>query len=109
MKKKKNNLLFRFLSLALLAGMLVIVQVSLIREIKSLTKDINNQEQFLISKKNFNTSLLVEVQKLEDGSRIIPIAEQRLGLIKYSEPNMHIEINSEEIKQINQIVKNKYE
>ncbi len=109
MKKKKNNLLFRFLSLALIAGLLIIAQVSLVREIKSLTKDVNTQQQFLITKKNFNTSLLVEVQKLEDGSRIIPIAEERLGLIKYSEPNLSIEINSEELKQINQIVDKKYE
>ncbi|RJP72053.1 MAG: hypothetical protein C4539_04160 [Ignavibacteriales bacterium] len=109
MKKKKNNLLFRVLALALIAGLLIIVQVSLVREIKSLTKDINTQEQFLITKKNFNTSLLVEVQKLEDGSRIIPIAEQRLGLIKYSEPNLSVEINSDELEQINHIIEKKYE
>ncbi len=109
MKKKKNNLVFRFLFFALVAGVLVIIQVSLVREIKSLTKDINLQEQMLLTKKNYNTSLLVEVQKLEDGSRIIPIAEQRLGLMKYSEPNLQVEINTNELEQINQIINKKYE
>lgn len=109
MKQKKNNLVFNFLFLVIIAGLLIILQVSLIREIKSITKDINNQEQLLVTKKNYNTSLLVEIQKLEDGSRIIPIAEQRLGLMKYSEPNMRIDINQEELNQIDQIIKTKYE
>lgn len=107
-KKKKPVLLFFLLSVLMLA-FVTLLYVGLKLEIERLTKEKAILEESLLAKKNKTTMLLVEVQKLETEERITQLAEAKLGMIKFNEPNNVIEIDHNKLEQITKVISSKYE
>lgn len=109
MKKRKSFNLISVIFYTLLLGSIVLLYIGLKLEIEKKTKEKTNLEEILYTRKNENTMLMVEVQKLKDEERIVPLAESRLGLIKYNSPDLVINVDPEELEQIIKIINRKYE
>lgn len=108
-KNKKSPTIFVSIFIAVVIAAIIIMYVGLKLEIERLTKQKILLEESLNAKKSRTTMLLVEIQKLEAAERIIPLAESRLNMIKFTEPNIIIEIDPEEVNQITRLINNKYE
>ncbi|MCX6151653.1 MAG: hypothetical protein NTX22_14115 [Ignavibacteriales bacterium] len=109
MKEKKRIKIFSLFLYAFLIGGVILFYIGLKLETDRLKRENTNLEALLYAKKNDNIKLLVEVQKLEAEDKIIPLAELRLGLIKFDAPNSVIEIDSKELEQVTKIINSKYE
>lgn len=107
--KKKKPVLLVFLLSVLLFGFITLLYVGLKLEIERLTKEKALLEESLLAKKNKTTMLKVEVQKLETEERITQLAETRLEMLKFNEPNNIIEIDHNRLDQITKIINSKYE
>jgi cell division protein FtsL len=109
MKKRKRFNLISLIFYTVLFGVIILLYIGLKLEIEKKTKEKTNLEEILYTRKNENTMLMVEVQKLKDEERIVPLAESRLGLIKFNSPDLIIEVDPEELEQVIKIINSKYE
>jgi cell division protein FtsB len=109
MKGKKSFSLLSVIFYTILLGGVILLYIGLKLEIEKKTKEKTNLEEILFTLKNENTTLMVEAQKLKDEERIVPIAEYRLGLVKYNSPNSVIEVDPDELEQVIKIIERKYE
>ncbi|MGE5401053.1 MAG: hypothetical protein ACM3S2_11665 [Ignavibacteriales bacterium] len=105
---KKPVILITLLS-AFFIALVVLLYVGLKLEIEKLTKEKVLLEESVEAKKNENVMLLVEIQKLEAEERIMQLAESKLDMIKFSEPNTVIEIEKNKSEQIVKEINSRYE
>jgi hypothetical protein len=109
MKEKKNIPVLLLILYLILIGSVILFYTSLKLEIEKKAKEKTRLEEILSARKNENTVLLVESQRLKAEDRIVPIAESRLGLEKYITPNSAISINKDQINQVVELINSKYE
>jgi len=113
MKKAKSGRKKPVIILALVGafflGVVVLLNVVLKLEIEKLTKEKVHLEETLEAKNNETVMLQVEVQKLETEERIMQLAESRLEMEKFSEPNVIIEVEKDQLDEIVKEINSKYE
>jgi len=109
MKEKKSIPILLVIFYLILIGGVILFYTSLKLEIEKKAKEKTKLEEILSARKNENTVLLVEVQRLMAEDRIVPLAESRLGLEKYVNPGASIVINPEQTNQVVEFINSKYE
>ncbi|MGE5410978.1 MAG: hypothetical protein ACM3MI_08460 [Clostridiales bacterium] len=107
--KNRKPVQLIFLISVFFVFLITLLYVGLKLEIERLTKEKALLEESLLAKKNKTTMLLVEVQRNETEERISQLAESKLGMVKFSEPNNLIEIDSTKLDQITKIINSRYE
>lgn len=106
---RKRPVIILTLISAFFVASVVLLYVVLKLEIEKLTKEKIHLEETLEAKNNETVMLQVEVQKLETEERIMQLAESRLGMEKFSEPNIIIEIEKDQLDEVVKEINSKYE
>ncbi|HEX2961735.1 MAG: FtsL-like putative cell division protein [Bacteroidota bacterium] len=106
---RKRPVIILTLVSAFFVASVVLLYVVLKLEIERLTKEKINLEEVLEARNNETVTLQVQVQKLETEANIIPQAESRLGMEKFSEPNIVIEVEKDQLDEVVKEVNSKYE
>lgn len=109
MRKGSKPFIFFVLFLLVTYSLLVLGYVGVKLECELLTKDKVESQKILDSKKNYQVSLIAELQNLSSEERIVKIAADELNMIKRTEPKMMIVVDKEKINKLNEILKEKYE
>ncbi len=97
----KNKFLRNFIVFFSFAVVVLFVYVYLLTEIKGMVKNKVNRLDELNEKKNKIEMKQIEVQKLTAAERIIPIAQDSLGLIK---PGLDIDSLTVDKKQLDYLI-----
>lgn len=97
----KNKFLKNFITFFGFTVVVLFVYVILLTEIKSMVKNRVTRQEELNEKKNRIEMMQIEVQKLTAQERIIPIAQDTLGLDK---PGMDIDSLSVDKKQLDYLI-----
>ncbi|MFA7288031.1 MAG: hypothetical protein WC055_04035 [Melioribacteraceae bacterium] len=93
----------------IVVAIIVFVYVVLVTENKNNNKNIVNSIELLNRKKNTIEMKKVEIQTLESEDRITSFAADSLYLIRSSEVFEKITISKTQLKQIELVLKEKYE
>lgn len=97
----KNKFLKNFISFFVFTVVVLFVYVILLTEIKSMVRTKVTKLEELNEKKNRIEMMQIEVQKLTAQERIIPIAQDTLGLDK---PGLNIDSLTVDKKQLDYLI-----
>jgi cell division protein FtsL len=97
----KNKFLKNFISFFVFTVVVLFVYVILLTEIKSMVRTRVTKQEELNEKKNRIEMMQIEVQKLTAQERIIPIAQDTLGLDK---PGLNIDSLTVDKKQLDYLI-----
>ncbi len=107
-KNSKKTILFNLILIAAIA-VFVLGYVGVKLKYDILTKDNVLMVRELKSKKNWKTNLLAQKQSLISESRIVEIAENKLGLTKYLKPDKTLSVKKSKIKELTNKLRGKNE
>lgn len=108
---KKGSKPFLFFSVLLFTTFIVLVlfYVGIKLKCEELTKEKVLAEKQLDLKNNWQVNLTVKHQFLSSEERITEIAEKELGMIRGGSPVLKIRVDKEQIENIENRLKEKYE
>lgn len=108
---KKGSKPFLFFSVMLFTSFIVLTlfYVGIKLKCEELTKEKILAEKQLDLKNNWQVNLTVKHQYLSSEERITWIAEKELGMIRGASPVLEIRIDKEQIENIENQLKEKYE
>ena len=109
--KKKGAKPFLFFSILLFTSFIVLIlfYVGIKLKCEELTKDKILAEKQLDLKNNWQVNLTVAHQSLSSEERITEIAEKELGMIRGGPPVLKIQVDKEQIENIENQLKEKYD
>lgn len=108
MKKNRLNINHLFLGIILLAAFFLL-NAFVRKEIKNLNNEIVKAEQELKVRNQSIEDLMVAIQVESREDRIVPMAEEKLGLVRSRSNFDSLRVSKQQIDQIKNIIKSKYE
>ena len=109
MRKSAKPLILLVMFYMVTITLFVLGYVSIKLKCEELTKQKVLAEQELEDRENRKLNLLAQQQSLSSEDRIVPIAENELGMVKTAEPPDVLTLDKNEIEKISKIIKEKYE
>ena len=105
----KGSSLKNFIVIVTVVSMVLLSYVVVRSEIKRITREKIMKHDMLNGRLNRIEAKLVEIQKLAAEERIVKIAQDSLGLIRPEENLEIIPVSKDQIVQIEELMKIKYE
>ena len=109
MKKSSKPLIFFILFILAAYTGLILSYVGVKLECELLVKEKFDSQKIFDAKKNRRVNLLAESQYLSSEERIIKIAQEDLGMIRRTEPEMILSISKDKVDEISKVLNEKYE
>ena len=109
MKKSAKPLILFTLFYLVTITLFILGYVGIKLNCEELTKQKVLAEQELENIDNWKLNLSAQHQALISEDRIVPIAEEELGMIKPTEQPVVINVDKNKIEKVSEIVKGKYE
>jgi len=109
MKKSSKPLIFFILFILAAYTGLILGYVGVKLECELLVKEKFDSQKILDAKKNRRVNLLAESQFLLSEERIVKIAQDDLGMIRRTEPEMILTISKDKVDKISNTLSEKYE
>jgi hypothetical protein len=109
MKKSSKPILFFVLTLLIISAVVFLLRVSLkIKYEQLVVKKIKLENDFKTNS-NLKDKLKANYESLIAEERIVAVAKSELGLIRNIEPAFIVKYDNNKIKEINEILNEKYE
>ncbi len=109
MKKSAKPLILLTLFYMVTITLFILGYVGIKLKCEELTKQKFLTEQELENTKNWQLNLSAQNQALTSEDRIVPLAENELGMIKPAEIPVELTVDKDKIENISKIIKDKYE
>ena len=109
MKKSAKPLILLILFYIVAITLFILGYVGIKLKCEELTKQKFLTEQELENTKNWQLNLSAQNQALTSEDRIVPLAENELGMIKPVEIPVEMTVDKDKIENISKIIKDKYE
>ena len=109
MKKSAKPLILFTLFYMVTITLFILGYVGIKLNCEELTRQKVLAEQELENIENWRLSLSAQQQSLTAEDRIVPIAEEELGMIKPPDPPVILTVDKNQIEKVSKIVKDKYE
>jgi cell division protein FtsL len=109
MKKSAKPLILLTLFYMITITLFILGYVGIKLKCEEMTKQKILAKQELENIENWKLSLSAQRQSLTAEDRIVPIAEEELGMIKSADAPVILTVDKNEIEKISKIVKGKYE
>jgi cell division protein FtsL len=109
LKKSSKPILFFVLVLLAAYTSLILGYVGTKLECELLVKEKFDSQKILNAKKNRRVNLLAELQFLSAEERIVKIAQEDLGMIRRTEPEMILTLSKDKVDRISTELIEKYE
>lgn len=109
MKKGSKPLIVYGLFLLMVAAAIVLGAVALRFKYEELIREKVELNKIIKEERSRKVNLVAEYQAVSSEDKIVPIAENKLGMIKRTQPKITISVNKNLIKKVNDNLKAKYE
>jgi len=106
---KKGSSLKNFIIIITAAAVLLFIYVATVTEIKRMNREKLIIQDSLNVKLNLSEAKMVEIQKWTAEERIVVYAKDSLGLIRPSDNLEIISVSKDQIKQVENLLKQKYD
>ena len=109
MKKSAKPSIMLGLFVFVIYAFLMLAYVGVKLECEKLTKDKVLAYEKLAQVKNWKVNLIAQDQALSSEERIVGIAQDELGMVRRTEPQLVVKVSKEKIEHIAEALKEKYE
>ena len=109
MKKSAKPLIIRIIFLLVIVTSIVLVSIGLRFKYEELMREKSELNNMLKEERTKKVNLIAEYQAYSSEDKIISVAENKLGMIRRTQPKITITVDKNLIKKANEKLKSKYE
>ena len=109
MKKSAKPLIIKIIFLLVIVTSMVLVSIGLRFKYEELMREKSKLNKILKEERTQRVNLIAEYQAYSSKEKIISVAENKLGMIRRTEPKLTITVNKNLVKKVNEKLKYKYE
>ena len=109
MNKSAKPLIIKIIFLLVVATSIVLVSIGLRFKYEELMREKSELNNMLKDERTKKVNLIADYQEYSSEEKIISVAENKLGMIRRTEPKLTITVNKNLVKKVNEKLKYKYE
>ena len=109
MNKSSKPLIIKIIFLLVVVTSIVLVSIGLRFKYEELMRERSELNNMLKEKRTKKVNLIADYQAFSSEEKIISVAENKLGMIRRTEPKLTITVNKNLVKKVNEKLKYKYE
>ena len=109
MNKSAKPLIIKIIFLLIVVTSIVLVSIGLRFKYEELMRERSELIKMLKDKRTKKVNLIADYQAFSSEEKIISVAENKLGMIRRTEPKLTITVNKNLVKKVNEKLKYKYE
>jgi cell division protein FtsL len=109
MNKSAKPLIIKIIFLLVIVTSIVLVSIGLRFKYEQLIREKSELNDMLKEERTKKVNLIAEYQAFSSEEKIISVAENKLGMIRRTQPKITITVNKNLIKEVNEKLKSKYE
>jgi cell division protein FtsL len=109
MNKSAKPFIIKIIFLLVVVTSIVLISIGLRFKYEELIRKKSELNNSLKDERTKKINLIAEFQEYSSEEKIISIAENKLGMIRRTQPKITIAVNKNLIKKVNEKLKSKYE
>ena len=109
MNKSAKPLILKIIFLLVVVTSIVLVSIGLRFKYEELMRERSELNNMLKDERTKKVNLIADYQAYSSEEKIISVAENKLGMIRRTEPKLTITVNKNLVKKVNEKLKYKYE
>ncbi len=109
MKNSAKPFIIKIIFLLVVVTSMVLVSIGLRFKYEELIREKSELNKMLKKERTKKVNLIAEYQANSSEDKIISAAENKLGMIRRTEPKITISVNKNFIKKVNEKLKSKYD
>ena len=109
MNKSAKPLIIKIIFLLIVVTSIVLVSIGLRFKYEELMRERSELNNMLKDERTKKVNLIADYQSYSSEEKIISVAENKLGMIRRTEPKLTITVNKNLVKKVNEKLKYKYE
>ena len=109
MNKSSKPLILKIIFLLVVVTSIVLVSIGLRFKYEELMREKSELNNMLKEERTKKVNLIADYQAYSSEEKIISVAENKLGMIRRTQPKITITVNKNLIKKANEKLKSKYE
>ncbi len=109
MKNSAKPFIIKIIFLLVVVTSMVLVSIGLRFKYEELIREKSELNKMLNKERTKKVNLIAEYQANSSEDKIISAAENKLGMIRRTQPRITISVNKNLIKKVNEKLKSKYE
>jgi cell division protein FtsL len=109
MKRSSKPFIIKIIFLLVVVTSMVLVSIGLRFKYEELMREKSKFNKVLKEERTQKVNLIAEYQAYCSKEKIISVAENKLGMIRRTQPKITISVNKNLIKKVNEKLKSKYE
>ena len=109
MNKSSKPLIIKIIFLLVVVTSIVLVSIGLRFKYEELMRERSELNKMLKDERTKKVNLIADYQAYSSEEKIISVAENKLGMIRRTEPKLTITVNKNLVKKVNEKLKYKYE
>ncbi len=109
MKQSAKPFIIKIIFLLVVVTSMVLVSIGLRFKYEELIREKSELNKILKEKRTQKVNLIAKFQAFSSKEKIISIAENKLGMIRRTQPKITINVNKDLIKKVNDKLKSKHE
>ncbi len=109
MKKSAKPFIIKIIFLFVVVTTMVLVTIGIRFKYEELMRERSELNNMLKGERTKKVNLIAEYQTYSSEKKIISVAENKLGMIRRTQPKITISVNKNLIKKVNEKLRSKYE
>jgi len=109
MKKSAKPFIIKIIFLFVVITTMVLVTIGVRFKYEELMRERSELNNMLKGERTKKVNLIAEYQAYSSEEKIISVAENKLGMIRRTQPKITISVNKNLIKKVNEKLRSKYE
>ncbi len=109
MKRSSKPFIIKIIFLLVVVTSMVLVSIGLRFKYEELMREKSELNKMLKEERTKTVNLSAEYQANSSEEKIISVAENKLGMIRRTQPKITINVNKNLIKKVNEKIKSKHE
>ena len=109
MKKSAKPFIIKIIFLLVVVTTMVLVSIGLRFKYEELMREKSKLNKILKEERSLKVNLIAEYQAYSSKEKIISVAENKLGMIRRTQPKITVNIDKNLIKKVNEKLKTKHE
>ena len=109
MKQSAKPFIIKIIFLLVVVTSMVLVSIGLRFKYEELMREKSKLNKILKEERSLKVNLIAEYQAYSSKEKIISVAENKLGMIRRTQPKITINVNKDLIKEVNEKLESKHE
>lgn len=109
MKNSAKPFIIKIIFLLIVVTSMVLVSIGLRFKYEELMREKSKLNKIIKEERSLKVNLIAEYQAYSSKEKIISVAENKLGMVRRTQPKITVNVDKDLIKKVNEELKSKHE